>query len=155
MIRDIIVKIVNLLTNYRDIIRYLSINKYHHNIKNHIVFTLPVDLNKIQYLSYYEKFINIRIFNTPSINFPANVKYIILDFKRILRGSLIKIIPKTVTHLTLGNKFKNLIFDDIPDNITHLTLAHNYRTFRGNISSNIIQLIIKNKSVDPKKYMET
>ncbi len=84
-------------------IQLLSTNTFFHVFKNKITFTNGIDLRKVNHLSYYDNFVNIKFSN----NFNENIS----TYR----------FPLNMTHLTFGYFFDQNIENCIPQGVTHLT----------------------------------
>ncbi len=126
-------------------IQFLSINTSFHVFKNKILFTNAVDPCKVNHLSYYDNFVNIKFSNDFNENistyqFPLNITH--LTFGDNFNQKIDNCIPKRVTHLIFGYSFNQKIDNCIPKGVTHLTFGWCFnQEIDGCIPSSVTHLI--------------
>src|SRR5579872_1016020 len=124
LIQDIIIYIVSYLKTKKKI-KFLSLSRDLHALKDKIYYEDMIDIDKIHNLWYFDKFTNVLIYDTNiTYKFPMFVTHIIFGpyYNKNVKG----LIPNSVTHLTFGEHFNQPINDCIPNSVTRLSFSFNF-----------------------------
>ena len=135
LIDDNILYITTFLCD-REKIKFLSITKRLHLLKNRIYYNELIDVDRIYEVSYYDKFKNIQISGYQIYTGVILPKFItqltldtfcgIEDVSGDIDGPIKRCISNSLTHLTFGRYFNRDIKGCIPNSVTHLTFGYNF-----------------------------
>lgn len=115
---DIIIYMCEFLSDI-DKVFFLSANNTHHLLKNKIRFNEKTHVDKINKLTYYNRFANV-ITKKNIKKLPLNITHLTLS--GTYHKNINKLIPKTVTHLTFMRTPQYDISEFFPTNITHVNI---------------------------------
>ncbi|AGC02423.1 hypothetical protein H012_gp025 [Acanthamoeba polyphaga moumouvirus] len=123
---DIILYICKFLTS-KEIIYFLSMNKFFNEFKNFIYYDEICDYELIKNLEYYPRF--RKIINVPDIdNISENIIY--LCFNEKFNGTIKDKISKNIKHLGFPRNYDRNIYEHIPPNKINIYFSDNINITR-------------------------
>jgi len=129
---DVILKISEFLTDKEKITLTMASQSLD-KLKYKTVYREKLHINKIKYLSYFDRFECIEIWNA-EYRYPKSIKNI---YFFALNGN----VPSYVTHLTFGSYFNQLTDNCIPTSVTHLSFgAYFNKSIKGCIPASVTHL---------------
>lgn len=147
---DIVLLICKFIDNNKQKIQFLSSCKYLDKFKDKINYYSCIAIEKVYYLWYYDRFINLKITNNVSKIY-SGLKYLPSDIKKLTisnySGDLDCIkYSKTLTHLYINGNMTSTENLKFPPNLFHLSwnIEHNAEFPTKKMPSSLKELIISN-----------
>nr|WBF70206.1 hypothetical protein [Megavirus caiporensis] len=135
---DVILHICKFLTS-KDIIYFLSGNKFLNELKNYIYYDEICDYELIKNLVYYSRF--CKIINVPNVdNISENVNF--LCFNEEFTGTIKDKISKNIKHIGFPRNYDKNIYEHVPPNKINICCSEYIRkcpTWKPNyLASNVV-----------------